>query len=430
MGAGRIAIIGGGAAAAWLVLRLLGGGADDIVVIEPRAEVGRGLAYSARLDAHLLNVPANKMDMDAAPGDPLFADWLEGVAPEFVPEGYAPRRLYGDFLTGAYREATAGRNVRHVRAVARSLERGAAGWRVGLSTGEKVTAAAVVLALGNLPPRALAPHVADPRVMEDPWAPPPDGGPGRRVVVAGTGLTALDAVLGIAAADPAARFTLAAAHPYAPPVDRIVPSRFDGAALVGRSPAAGWGMVRAGLRAEGGRDWYEVIDGVRPHVEAIWRGWSEAERRRFWRHGARPWLHHRHRTAPATAAAIDALVEAGRLTFRAGRVGNVVPGQEALSLAIGGVATTADLLVNATGPSLSLGSVPLLADAMAAGLVTPDPLGLGIRVDTDGAVIGAGGAPQPGLYALGPLTRGAFFEIVAVPHVRAKAGVIAARLTA
>ena len=56
-----IAILGGGlsgAAVAYHLARL--DCAARIVVVEPRAELGRGLAYSATDPDHRLNVPATK----------------------------------------------------------------------------------------------------------------------------------------------------------------------------------------------------------------------------------------------------------------------------------------------------------------------------------------------------------------------------------
>ena len=41
-------------------------------------------------------------------------------------------------------------------------------------------------------------------------------------------------------------------------------------------------------------------------------------------------------------------------------------------------------------------------------------------------MIGRSGAPTPGLFAVGPLTRGAFWEAVAVPDLRIHTALVAA----
>ena len=56
------------------------------------------------------------------------------------------------------------------------------------------------------------------------------------------------------------------------------------------------------------------------------------------------------------------------------------------------------------------------------------PLGLGLDVDSVGRVIGSNGQPTPTLYAVGPLTRGTWWEITAVPDIRVQVAQVAAAL--
>ena len=62
---------------------------------------------------------------------------------------------------------------------------------------------------------------------------------------------------------------------------------------------------------------------------------------------------------------------------------------------------------------------PLLADLRRRGLIAPDPLGLGIET-RDCAVLGSAGHTSPWLFALGPLTRPSWWEVVAVPEINAQ----------
>ena len=55
---------------------------------------------------------------------------------------------------------------------------------------------------------------------------------------------------------------------------------------------------------------------------------------------------------------------------------------------------------------------------IAAGKAKPDPLGIGLDVTGDCAVVDKSGHPSDRLFAVGPLTRGAFLEIDAVPDIR------------
>jgi len=72
-----IAIVGGGASGALIAAHLLKQGGDDVhlTLIEPRAQIGRGLAYATENESHRLNVRAS--NMSAFPEDPdHFWRWL------------------------------------------------------------------------------------------------------------------------------------------------------------------------------------------------------------------------------------------------------------------------------------------------------------------------------------------------------------------
>ena len=54
---------------------------------------------------------------------------------------------------------------------------------------------------------------------------------------------------------------------------------------------------------------------------------------------------------------------------------------------------------------------------MAKGAASVDAHRLGLVVAPNGQVLGGGGAPTPGLFALGPLCQGSLWEITAVPEI-------------
>jgi uncharacterized NAD(P)/FAD-binding protein YdhS len=55
-------------------------------------------------------------------------------------------------------------------------------------------------------------------------------------------------------------------------------------------------------------------------------------------------------------------------------------------------------------------------------------LHIGLDVGPDGALIDRDGAPSDRLFAVGPLTRSAFWEIIAIPDIRSQCAELAARL--
>ena len=85
------------------------------------------------------------------------------------------------------------------------------------------------------------------------------------------------------------------------------------------------------------------------------------------------------------------------------------------------MAVEVDAIVNCTGPLLDLRRThhPLLRGMLEQGLIRSDPLGLGLDT-SDSAAVGPDGTPQHWLFALGPLTRPAWWEITAVPEINAQ----------
>jgi uncharacterized NAD(P)/FAD-binding protein YdhS len=75
---------------------------------------------------------------------------------------------------------------------------------------------------------------------------------------------------------------------------------------------------------------------------------------------------------------------------------------------------------NCTGPlhSMTHSKDPLLRSLLDSGEVRPDQIGVGVEVD---------GTCRAGehLWAMGPLTKGRYWEIIAVPDIRDQAAAIA-----
>jgi uncharacterized NAD(P)/FAD-binding protein YdhS len=87
-------------------------------------------------------------------------------------------------------------------------------------------------------------------------------------------------------------------------------------------------------------------------------------------------------------------------------------------------------VVNCTGPATGLGTVtdPLISSLVRDGTVRPDALRLGLDVTASGAVRGRNGAVSRHVFAVGPLTRAAFWEITAVPDIRKQSAALASHL--
>ena len=440
----RIAIIGGGASGALLAAHLLRepGGKVSVTLIEPRDEIGRGLAYSTGNPRHLLNVRAENMSAFADDPD-HFWRWLlaEGHDGEdrFC---FVPRALYGRYLGGLLEDflGSAGDTARLslVRDVAVGLVKKTDRLAIELASGRFVETDVAILACGHEDGAGRDP------LNVGPWAEPPAEGPppNSAVLILGTGLTMVDVALSLVDGGHrgpivalSRRGLLPQAHRRVAPTKMDVASRPSGADLAKLSR---W--LRTSVResqAQGG-DWRSVIDGFRPEVQAIWQEMPIAARRRFLEH-ARPWWDtHRHRMAPEVEARLHAMIRDGRLEIVAGKVTATAPidGGARISIRRRGdnqsLALTVSRIVSCRGvtndPRKSANS--LIAQLIARGHARADPLGIGLDINDDCAVINAEGRPWERLFAIGPMSQAAFWEIIAVPDIRIQVAALAARLRA
>jgi uncharacterized NAD(P)/FAD-binding protein YdhS len=371
-----------------------------------------------------------------------FADWLVGKGLG-SPGDFAPRRTYGAYL-GELLERfrlEAGDRFHSLVAEAVEIRSSKEGETVVLRGGGTVNAGAVILAVGNLAPertRGIAPEAFGGDIyVSDSWEGDLAAGltEADTVLLIGTGLTAIDAALMLDSSGfegqvlaLSRRGLLPRAHSDAamtvPPVD---------APLEPRATA----LLRHVRKTAAEQGWRPAVDSLRPITQSLWAGAGAIDRRRFLRH-LRPWWDvHRHRIAPSIAARIDRMQEQGRLKVAAGKILETSPHGLHADVSYRPRGSSADVqlrvrrIVNCTGPQadISRAGEPLLDSLMSSGRIEPDACRIGIDVDTQFRTIGREGA-SPSLFAVGPLTKSAFWEIVAVPDIRQQVRALAERLSA
>ncbi len=191
----------------------------------------------------------------------------------------------------------------------------------------------------------------------------------------------------------------------------------------------------AQLATAQGQDWRSVIDSLRPQTQTLWQQLSGKERQQFLRHLRPYWDTHRHRIAPAIASQIAQLRQTGQLTVQAGRILAYTEDADAVEVTIRQRCSSVTRLrvarvVNCTGPERNYQRVqnPLVKTLLQSTLIQPDPLGLGLQVAANGAMIQADATPSTWLYTLGAARTGSLWETTAVPELRCQAIALAQEL--
>lgn len=469
-----ITIVGGGFSGTSTAIQMLRRSRVPLAVtlVEPRAVVGPGLAYTSRDPDHRLNAPTASHAVD--PVDPghlmrwCLAEGLFERDPQAMTGGgpaFIRRGDYGRYLAASLRqladEPPAGCRVELVRARAIHASVGHDTYVTTTDTGRTLTSAMLIVATGNPPPRL--PSSFDPALRGHPSLvaqPLQDGalaGIDRqaRVLVVGSSLTALDVIStlvrgghsgGIVVVSrrglrprpqsPALDATAAAGDPAAAlrPLDRILAPLPDFLSPGRSAPTtAGWlRSVRARIREReaDGQSWHIAFDEARDVVWRLWPLLPPAQQRRFLR-SLRPWYDvHRFRAPPQNDALVRGAEAEGRVEFRAARLHSVVgvPGGALLRARLRERGEAADrdevfgAVVNCTGLELGAGVTdePFLSSLLAQGRLRMDGPGIGLSVDANCRAFDARGEAQARLRVVGPPTAGTFGDPLGAVYIAAQ----------
>ncbi|MBB3174015.1 putative NAD(P)/FAD-binding protein YdhS [Endobacter medicaginis] len=448
-----VGVVGGGVSGAMLArhLRADHPGLDlRVVVIEPRAILGAGLAYDTDDPDHRLNIPASRtVLLEEAPE--AFADWLHSDAdgdddPEAVAadgQVFPRRRVLARYIA----HLLDGLAVEHVRARVLGCEAEASGYRLVLSDSRRLDVDHLVLAAGHPPPAVPGELAALPSALriDDasrgwPAVAPAGLDPTAPIAVIGTGLTACDVVAGLGAAGHRGRITMISRHGLLPRRRTVYPTEasFDFLDPPETSALALLRRIRAVLRllAATGCSWELAIDSLRRQGGGVWAALPEAEQRRLLRHLRAFWDAHRFQGAPQIDAWLDRLRVRGQLEVVRARLrgAGVRDGRAELVVSTrqGEVRLAAGLVVNCTGASWRrlIETDPLLSAMAAAGLLRADPCGLGLATDSAGRALGGDGRASARLWVAGPPARHAFGELMGLPQVSSQPRLVAAGIAA
>jgi len=428
----HVLIIGGGASGVMMAAHLLSRPDTGfrVTIVEGRHMLGCGVAYSTTDPDHLLNTRVHNMS-GFADRPHHFLDWLRGR-----PEGaavtdqcFVGRATYGAYMASLLEpwsgDGPDGR-LRCVRKTCVRLRELPGGVAATLDDGQVLAGDMAVLATGHVQP------APDPEgALSGPWSDPRPVDPDDRIVIVGSGLTMVDCVLSMLKSGhrgPILSISRRGLLPRDHAPTRPLP--VDPADLPLGAPMSAltqWLRRRARAAERMGGTWRDAVDGVRPHVRHLWRALPPAERARFLRHAATWWDVHRHRIPPASAAVVDGALQSGQLVPQPGHFLTAEVDAEGRRCVTfrprGEVAATrisAARIIDCRGirRDPERNATPLLADLLASGQGRIDPLRISLDVTAECEVIARNGAPSRRIYAIGPASRAAFWEITAVPDIR------------
>jgi len=447
-----IGIIGGGVSGVLTAIQLMRQARSPLRIhlVEANPPAGLGIAYRTSFDEHLLNVPASGMSLFTELPD-HFVEWLQIHFPgDSGAEAFVPRNRFGQYVKAMFEEsrqnAASGVECQLHNGSAVQLQVEEKSVAITLMNGERLRAEAVVLALGNFPP-------ADPIGAQPDW---PAGfyfpNPWdeqlyqrahtlKEVLLIGSGLTALDVVIGLEKRGFTGQYHLVSTHGLLPQPHQAFGEHvlsFGTSDLPDRLTALALYQLFRQEVVRAGADWRAVIQAFRPVSVVLWRRLPLEEQRKFLRRLAPWWNVHRHRIAPGLARQIEHLVSNGRLRVWKGRVGQVQAGEQEgvaelrLKKALYAVSLPVQRIINCTGPQGRFSRIALhdalVNNLVEQGLLRDDATHTGVDALPDGRLVQADGQPSAGLFTLGTPMRGVLFECTSVPEIRQQATELAALL--
>lgn len=447
-----VVIVGGGFSGAMTAVHLLSDPRCDdlnVALIESRSQPGLGVAYSTPSPHHLLNIPAGRMSaLPDAPND--FLAWLTAQAIPANADSFVPRRLFGAYVAEKLSNAAAraGRRFTQIvgevvdiqvapdRKSARAIlpgERSVAGDYIVLATGH-APAADPLAGIGFELPATL--YTRDAWGMEGLSLVPLNA----PVLLIGTGLTMVDMAVdlhkrghrgGLVAISRHGRLNRPQliTHPQIeirPPHELLQGS--------GKLTEV-FALIRAAVDSNRrvGYDWRETVKSLRSVTADIWQRFSYADGARFLRHVQVYWETHRHLIPPESAVTVTELCKRREMQVLAGRITAITKSAGGLRIAFrrrGSESTSyvqVGHIINCTSPQADVArrNDPLIRRLLNSGLISRDPLGLGVVTDDHGSLIDAAGRPSSLLFTLGPWRRAQLLESIAVPELKHQAADLA-----
>lgn len=449
-----VVIVGGGLSGVLTAIHLAreAGAPLKIAIIEPNAQLGRGLAYGNPEVEHPLNGPGFKHGI--YPEDlSHFHEWyMEQALDKQDPEardasGYHfPKRYdFGSYLNAEIRNHIAqnpsGSNIDHIADRAIDVIEKDGLFRISLQGGGTIFARVLVAAAtpgeANVPAVLSSLSKTGTAFLPEPW----DTDRLRRipktadVLILGMAQTASDVAANLLKYGHSGAITLLSrrgkrprkrpaldansyAHAGTAQPDRHAQFIGPDGALKPASRILQELRRQARIAAESGESWVPIMERLRDLITDHWNTLPLVEKKRFFRHG-RTWYDvHRFRLPPQIEGRVEEAEGSGQVSFISATILEVAPHGSRLDFQLrkrgekDAITRTFDVAINCTGLEDRLGRTdnPFLTALIARGYTAQHATGSGFDVDICGNSIDAKGHIHRSLFIVGPLTYGAFAD--------------------
>ncbi|MDQ3046986.1 MAG: FAD/NAD(P)-binding protein [Bacteroidota bacterium] len=445
----KIIIIGSGLSGVLVAIQLANSDKSlEIILLEKDPEkLGRGVAYQQEFTHQPLNVIASGMSIYTdRPSD--FLDWLQTNSFRYNhlilsvdKNSFIPRKIFGDYLVERLKEAhdKGGDHFQIRIEEAVSVNQDNLTHKVTLASGQILEADHVILALGNFPPSDVLPQgntIKNARYFTIPWTDKiyQNIQGNEEILLIGTGLTAVDVVLGLHLRNFKGRITMLSRRGRLPLPHLISSEKFLWEDDYLLPPAALFKLIRKKIKANPSVSWTLIVDSLRPFVQGIWKHWSVDEKKEFMKRYRPLWEVARHRIPPASSRILEDLSRSGKLRVLKGKILHVHETSESIITTFANdkteEITSFHSIINCTGPESNYRKVkfPIIQSLMEKGKVVPDSLGLGILCMEDGNLLDQNSNPVPGLWCIGPMRKAVLWETTALREIREQAEEILLRI--
>ena len=420
----KIAIIGGGFSGLAVAYNLLQSNQQIVIdIFDDENFVNSGKAYTTQDFRHILNVPADKMGLSFA-DEKHFYKWLkQNHHPEIAKDNFAPRPLYRLYLQEILGELQKNSAINFINEQISQIKFLDGNYVLTNNSELSKQYDFVVLACG-LKIKNLPANFRSKKIIDNIWKylnlkQLPESG---TVLIAGTGLTMVDAVLSlknngftgkIIACSGSAKLPLShsATRNKALKTLEIADANLPLSQILYR-------LKTAAKKAE---DWRDIMHGLRSITQQFWQELTLNKKRQFLRHLMSLWSIHRHRIARENSDQIVEMIAAGKLEIVKGRLKKLEEQNQQILATLNNHKTiAADLVLNAMGFDYSYQKSKLLINLIEQKIIAHHETGLGFKVLKT----------HPNFYLIGSILTGELLEITAVPELRILAHQIALKISA